>query len=372
MSKTSQNNLPSVAFISPRATSLFYPEIVYAHGGAELQIACLARELARRGMKVTLITADCGQPRDAVRDGLRLLSIPHRPGPGAKLAMQIALLRAGADCYVQRGRGSMTKETAVFCAMRRRPFVYWVANDMDCSAKLGEQYNDARRNRWFLWGLHRADRIVAQHEGQREMLRENEGLDSTVIYNGLPTCEWDDSAPREGHLWIAKCTTLKDPMALLDLAARYPRERFTMISPRDMGEASLDAEADAALRELPNVERLDRIPNEMIGGYYRRAKTLILTSRVEGFPNTILEAFRAGAAVVSLRIDPGAIMQRNDIGRCAGGDFERFACDFGELIERGDLRDGLRRRAFDFTQRELTIARVADRFIEVLKSLGRP
>ena len=59
-------------FLSSYAHLVLDPEAKQTSGGAELQVALLASELAKRGHQVTIIGGDNGQPADRILQGVRL------------------------------------------------------------------------------------------------------------------------------------------------------------------------------------------------------------------------------------------------------------------------------------------------------------
>jgi len=59
-------------FLSSYAHLVLDPEAKQTSGGAELQVALLAAELAKRGHQVTIIGGDDGQPADRTLQGVRL------------------------------------------------------------------------------------------------------------------------------------------------------------------------------------------------------------------------------------------------------------------------------------------------------------
>ncbi|MCE5230833.1 glycosyltransferase family 4 protein [bacterium] len=358
---------PNICLISPFGAPLFY-DVPGGHGGAEVQFAFLARELARRGATVTFIAGDRGQPADDTIDGVRLLSYKARPTLAGRLSLQRAMWRAKAHIYLQQATGSTTKEVAFFTMWARRRFVYWIASDMDCSAELTRIGNGPPRNKWFVWGLHRADLIVAQHEGQRHLLRENEKLESVVIPNGFPPVP-PPTVPREYHLWIGKANSLKRPELLIELARRFPNERFRMICPADVSNPMWMDKVGRELATAPNIERLDRVPFDKMGEELARARTLLITSIIEGFPNTLVQALWQGVPVVSLNVDPGGMIASRGLGVMANDDFEYFSREFGKLIADPKKWSETSARARECAERELSIARMTERFLDAVKGL---
>src|SRR5690348_3340122 len=96
-----------VCFVCSQALPLFDPAAPGAFGGAEVQIAILAKYLASQGfgVDVVVLRQDGAEPR--LLDGVRLIpemDDTSRAGPGRKLRSKLslfnALRRSGADVYV--------------------------------------------------------------------------------------------------------------------------------------------------------------------------------------------------------------------------------------------------------------------------------
>lgn len=68
------NKLIRICFVSPKAYPLFNPGCKGVFGGAEVDLFSLGGELARDPRyKVSLITADYGQPEEETRDDIGII-----------------------------------------------------------------------------------------------------------------------------------------------------------------------------------------------------------------------------------------------------------------------------------------------------------
>jgi glycosyltransferase involved in cell wall biosynthesis len=361
---------PTIAFVIPHGVQLFYPHLMHKQGGAEVQLALLVRELARRGqVRPVVLLGAYGQPAQDEIDGIRLLSFAHRGGLPGRLSLWRALWQSRAHAVVQRGMGSMAANVALYTTLARRSFIYWFASDLDPTPDALQGVRDPLRTRSFEWGLRRATAHIAQHEGQAELLRRHlHSAAAAVIPNGWPA-QPCPAGPRRHHLWIGNATVRKNPEALLEIAAALPDERFLMVMPPEGGEADCAERVRARLTTLSNVECRGRVPFVEMRELYAQAKTLIMTSLAEGFPNTMLQALWSGTPVLSLFVDPGGMLTRNALGLCSQGDVPRlvnemrhYAADEAAWVAAG-------RRAYDYAAAELSVARVAERFLTVLEGL---
>jgi glycosyltransferase involved in cell wall biosynthesis len=297
-------------------------------GGVERQTSLLARWLAARGHRVSLITWNEGQPDGTSIDGVRMLRVcrPQEGAPGLRFfhprwtSLVAAMSRANAAVYYHNCGEDVTGQVALWCRRHDRRFVYSSAAQADCDARL--PLMTTRRERvLYAMGLQRADRIVVQTETQTRMLKDGFGLDSLVI--PMPCPEPDDrpfhmpSAPRTGQapvLWVGRICKVKRPDRFLDLVATCPEIRFELVGPSDDSQYAQHILRRAA--DLPNLRVVGRVARENMAGYYRRALCLCCTSDFEGFPNTFIEAWCLGIPVVSTW-DPDNIIKTAGLGVAA-------------------------------------------------------
>lgn len=330
---------PHVCFVIPHGAQLFFPQVAHRHGGAEVQLALLARELTEAGdFRVTVVMGAFGQPRYAMVDDVQCLAYRYGGAWGA-FDLHCQLLRAAAQVYVQRAMGSTTRQVSAFCHFWGRKFVYWMAADLDARAPLhlgaDAQAAAPTRTQAFERALRRADRIIAQHVRQQRLLREHTGLEAIVIPNGLPPRPLP-TVPRTHHLWVGHCNALKNPLPVLALARALPAEPFLMVVPREGADAAMLAELEAGAAVLPNVELRTRVPFGEMDALFDAARSYLMTSVAEGFPNTVLQACWSGTPTLSLHINLQELLGDDYPLADAGGDVERMAAQLAELIARPD------------------------------------
>lgn len=315
-------------------------------GGVEWQTSMLARWLAANGHRVSLLTWDEGQPDDCVIDGVRVIKICRRDAgiPGVRFfaprwsGLNRALRIADADVYYHNCGEYVTGQVAMWCRRHARGFVYSVASDPDCDARLPEM--KTLRERWlYRYGIRHADSIIVQTENQQRMLRGGFGLASDVIPMPCLGPGPDVSIAREAPgpsprvLWVARIVPLKRLEWLLDIAEAMPRIQFAVVGPPDP-ETDYTRSVEQRARALPNVTLHGRVDRGRMPEFYRNASLLICTSVFEGFPNTFLEAFSQATPVVST-VDPDGVIRRFGLGGVAGTVSELIA-SISSLLEGAD------------------------------------
>ena len=305
---------PHVCFVAPTAWPVLSRSTeIPVVGGAEVQQCFIARALAHRGYRVSMICHDYGQPDRSVIDGITVHRA-HRPDEGLPVlrfvhprmtAMWHALKRVGADVYYQRTSDVLTTIVAMFCRVHDKRSVYAAASDMDF-APGREEIGLGRDRLIFRFGLRRMDRIVVQNPAQQRECRRVYGRESTLI----PSCYMppdDARADRGGYvLWVARMGASKRPELALEIARRLPQHRFVIVGgPGDGGEAHYRS-IERAAAALPNVRLAGFVPYAEVDRYFDGARLLLNTSEFEGFPNTFLQGWARGIPNVAF-VDTASI-----------------------------------------------------------------
>jgi glycosyltransferase involved in cell wall biosynthesis len=288
-------------------------------GGESVQQTLLARALARRGHDVSMVTVDYGQPDGAVWDGIRVYKA-YRPAAGLPLLRFVhprwsglwsALARADAQLYYTSCAGMQVGLLALYCARHRRGFVFRCASDADCDpAQLLVRF---ARDRWLYgYGLRRAHAILAQSAAQAQALRRNFGLASRIaamlVEPAPPERERDVDV-----LWVGNIRRVKRPDRVLELAAQLPETRIHMVGGPLPGEERLYEDIRREAAGCSNLTFHGRLSYRDANALYARARLLISTSDLEGFPNAYLQAWIRGVPVVSY-LDPDAVIGREGLG----------------------------------------------------------
>jgi glycosyltransferase involved in cell wall biosynthesis len=345
-------------------------------GGETVQHVLLARAWRDLGHEVSIIVFDDGQGERRVVDGITVIAAHKRTAgiPGLRFfhprasGLFAALLAADAEIYYQSPAGAFTGITAWFCRMTGRKFIFRVASDSDCE-KEHARLEFWRDRRLFDYGLHRADLVAVQTEYQARTLKENHGLDSAVI-NMLVEAPRRVATPVPKDidvLWVGNLRALKRPELALELARQLPHVNFTLAGgplPSASSRTYFD-DVKAAAARLPNVSMPGAVRYTESGAWFDRARILLNTSSVEGFPNTFLQAWIRGIPVVSY-FDPDGLIHRLQLGAVSKSIDDMREAIRG-LLEVTTYRENIGRRARDFVAREFTGA-AASRYFELIEA----
>ncbi len=308
---------PAVCFVAPYAWPVLSRDpLIKIAGGAEVQQSILARQLQRRGYRVSMVCLDFGQPARAEVDGITVhKAFRHEAGiPVLRFlhprltSLWRAMADADADIYYQRSADMLTGVVAEFCRRRGRRSIFAGASDNDFER--GRQQIRFGRDRWlYERGLERVDRIVVQNPHQLEACRAQYGREAVLI----PSCYElpADARPGRGDvvLWVATVHEYKRPEMVLELARRLPQRRFVMIGGVSTRGTRLTPGYYEGIRDaaaaLPNVEFKGFLPLAEVEPWFDRARVLLNTSVYEGVPNTFMQAWARGVPTVAT-VDIGA------------------------------------------------------------------
>lgn len=308
-----------ICFVAPAG----YPVLaadrsVHFVGGSEVQQSFIAPELARRGYDVSMISMDYGQPEGDRVNGVRLLKM-HAPDAGLPVlrffhprltSLWSAMHRAEADFYYQMNAGPLTGFVARFARSKGRRMIYVAASDADFDPML-PFIRHKRDKAIYRYGVRNAHHVVAQSDRQVRMCQQAFGRDSTRINS----CYHYKGAPGEQGgpiIWVATVKPLKRPELFLDLAQRLPQYNFRMIGGAAAGASHFES-LQCRAKLLTNIEMTGFVPYADVDAYFDRASLLINTSKIEGFPNTFMQAWSRGIPTVSF-FDAGARLNGMEVG----------------------------------------------------------
>ncbi len=344
-------------------------------GGVERQTTMLAKWLARRDHEVTLLTWDEGQASELEIDGVLVMKICRRGDglPGLRFvyprwtSLMRAMRRANADVYYQNCGDYVTGQVALWCRLRRRPFVYAVASEPDCDPRL-PKLPSLRERLLYRYGLTHADRVIVQTHRQRSMLRDSFRLGAHVIPMpcpgpvDLPPIDRPTGQPRV--VWIGRFSHVKRLEVMLDVAAEAPEINFEVAgTPEAKDDYSRGLFERVAT--LPNVTLRGAIGRHQMSDFYRGAVALLCTSEYEGFPNTFLEAWSLGVPVVST-VEPDALLSAGRLG-LVGRSPKELAAALRRLAADGELWTGTSTRCLAYYRDNHTVERSMPQFERMLQ-----
>jgi glycosyltransferase involved in cell wall biosynthesis len=317
---------PSICFVGLSNLAVLAPQIDSSGAAGEpVQHTLLATALARRGHRVSMVVADHGQLDGAIWDGVQTFKAFAR-GAGLPVlrfvhprwtGLNAALSRADADVYYTSCAGGVVGQLAMFCARHGKRLVFRAASDADCMPdaliSLGRWH---WRDKWlYEHGLRRAAAVLVQTSRQQDLMLRNYGVDSSVaglaIQPGRSERAFGDRDI--DALWVSNLRPVKRPDVLLEVADSLPQLAFHMVGGTVPGVVPFFETIKTQATSRSNVTFHGAVPFSDTAAFYSRARVLVNTSDVEGFPNTYLQAWASGTPVVAF-FDPDRVIAREGLG----------------------------------------------------------
>ena len=259
-----------------------------------------------------------------------LRRFPGLRGAVAQGDLILRLSRMRADVVIQSCAGLETVSAAIAARLSRATFVFWISSIIDVNGKLERDLGRVL-GPLYAWSLRRAAHVICQTQEQVQLVERRVGLPSTVVPSMPPPIRshLNPDLDRTHVLWIGHWTTIKGPERFVELARRFPQLPFEMLV------SSRPAELPA---DLPrNLSLHYGLGPAQVAAHLSRARVLVNTSRSEGFPNTFLEAAMAGTPILSLSANPDDILEKHELGFCAGGDQKLLAIYLKRLLANEKL-----------------------------------
>ncbi len=295
-------------------------------GGAELQVALLARQLAHAGHDVVLAGGDSGQPDRVTLQGVKTRN-------AGKFHTGNLLEMLGSIPRVVRVLRDERPDWVVVQGWTAWLFVLWVLRRflgyrLDFTCALDSEINGAYRRENPVFGT--LFEFAVRHCDARHAITRDQmdcfarrGMDSTLYrYLVFPRTRPLTAEKRVDFLWVSRCQPVKRPHLFVELARALPGASFEMICPPE--NRTLWEEVARAAAFCPNLQLIESVPYHKIQEHYDRARIFVNTSEWEGWPNSFIQAGLGETAILSLTVNPDGIIGRFQMGFHAGGDSEKF------------------------------------------------
>jgi glycosyltransferase involved in cell wall biosynthesis len=318
-----------------RVAQRTYPAVT---GGGAYHVHAMSRDQAAMGHDVTVLTV--GERSSESRDRYEVV---RRPATAELLGNEIS---AGVARYLHRNADE-------FDVVHAHSHLYFSTNLAAFARRLGgpplaitnhglysqtapEAVFDAYLRTLGRWTFDQSDVVFCYTEEDRERLREV-GISSPVevVPNGIDTSRFTPEGPVSerlpdgspivlfvGRLVEGKCP--EDAVGALDrLRETHPDMRLVICGEGPLRGDVEQAVADRGLDEA--VTFLGHVPYDEMPAVYRGADALVLPSRAEGLPRTVLESLASGAPVVVSDLQQVAPMVEGVGQTVPVGDVEGFA-----------------------------------------------
>ena len=369
-----------ICIVSGGAYSLFNSSVKFRTGGAEKQLYYIGRELAKfDNVEVSFGVGDYGQGDVEDYDGIKVfkaIPISGSKNPFRKIIDGFYFLKVlrkiNADVYISETVNISHFLNIIHCRLHRKKFLYMLAHDCEVSYKGNRDFFDPLTALLMEFTYKFADFITFQSEDQRALFQMNRKVKNHDIIKNIFIFKNDDNTVKDyngGFLWVGRCERWKRPELYLDLAERFPDETFTMICPKTDWKYEFWEEIKARALRISNVKFYDFVNNHEIHKFYREAKIFLITSDIEGFSNTMMEAMSERCPVLSLNVNPDNIIGRYNLGICADGDNERYAAEIDILRKDAAKCREYGNNGYEYLKSEHEAVSITAKLFEIVKGV---
>lgn len=323
-----------VYFVSFKSYPLFNKDITASFGGAEVQMYQLGKKLSEDdNFQVNFIVSDFGQSAVEYRENIKLLSNFFQNSRykkkhyesffrmivrkwrkwWSKLVFVIRILWFKPDIVVFSILDPVFGKLRFWTRLIGVNLVYVVSSTTECSVDGQQKILNDKQIRLFQYGLKNSDLIIAVTSDQQKMLKDNFGLDSVKLSLLFDVDNIQDKNYDGFILWVGRCVVDKRPDYFVELARRFPREKFMMIALPTASQKKFFEKIKQDCAGISNLEFKEFIPFYKIDEYFKRAKLFVITSVFEGFGGVIVQAAKNKTPTISF-VNPDNIFSDYDLG----------------------------------------------------------
>jgi len=325
-----------------RVAQTVYPDV---KGGGAYHVHAMSRDQAEMGHDVTVLTVrtDPELPDVEERDGYTVVRYdPSVSLLGNDISAGLAQFLADSDEYDVIHAHSHLYFSTNLAAMKRRlgniPLA--ITNHGLYSQNAPEWVFDLYLRTVGRWTFNQADVVFCYTEEDEDRVREF-GVDSRieVVHNGIDTDRFRPEGPESDRidhdgpvvLFVGRLVEGKHPSDAVAAVSQLAETRNVKLYVA--GEGPLRSELDGE-----HVELLGHLPYGEMPVVYRAADALVLPSRAEGLPRTVLEAMASGVAVVVSDLEQVVPVVGDGGETVPVGDIERFSVGLERVLD-GEVSD---------------------------------
>ncbi|MCK6542683.1 glycosyltransferase [bacterium] len=308
-------------------------------GGVEIQTYLLATHLSKLGWKVDFVseTYDVSKIGSSeIFDGVTIHWVSkknHFSFWRRDIQKLVRLIKP--DYIYQRGRSRFTSSPIGIKATKKlkAKLIYHCAEDNDFVRNFNfRQVHQSEKplfkkiilgfeallsDYYFHRTIQQSHLIIAQTESQKLQFKCFFNKDATIIRSAheLPSETREKSNPPM-IFWIANTGKRKQPEKFIELAMLLKDTPYRFVMAGPIPDKTYEKEIMKMLSETPNIEYVGPISWDESNRYFAMATYFVNTTLAgrEGFPNTYIQAWMRGTAVLTLHCDPDGLIEKHEIG----------------------------------------------------------
>ncbi len=284
-------------------------------GGVEIASLNLARELAKRGHEVHVITTGDKERRGQQEEDFHIHCIQHAIVPTASplgaisYSIKALIKMKGINPDIVHAQRFYREGLSAFLAKKflKKPYCIWCRGaDIYLPWTLKNV-----ASRLF---LKRANAVIALTQDMKKRIKEICDIDASVIPNGIDLEKFKGLPHRNTSklatngqktiLFVGRLHPIKGVAYLIEamktIVNKNPKARLLLVG--DGGERQNLQNLVKKLDLTKYVDFIGKVGNEKVLEYMATSDVLVLPSLSEGFPVTMLEAMACGLPIVATKI----------------------------------------------------------------------
>jgi glycosyltransferase involved in cell wall biosynthesis len=359
-----------------RVAPYIYPD---TKGGGAYHVFALSRDQAAMGHDVTVLTVceDESLPKVEETDGFTILRVsPGLTLFGNDISSAVARYLWGVnseDFDVIHAHSHLYFSTNLAALKRRLGDISLaITNHGLYSQSAPKQVFDIYLKTLGRWTFNQANIVFCYTDEDRRRVRElGVNSDIAVVPNGIDTSRFtpdgseSDLIDHDGLviLFVGRLVEGKCPQDAIEAVAEIPTELDAKLYV--VGDGPMREELGALGRNA--VKFLGHVPYDEMPAVYRAGDVLILPSRAEGLPRTVLEAFASGVPVVSSHLEHTASVVQKGGETVPVGDITAYSSALNRVLnDRDQLGKQGREAAVEKFRWESTVEETTQR-LELLR-----
>ncbi len=368
-------NKKKICFVQPRAYYLFNQETDAGKdkvGGAQTQTYFFSTGLAERNnYDVHFLVADFGQKDFEIRNNVKIWKSFKFNNNTLKKSIDLfhTLNKINADIYIFRSADLGVAITSFYTKfILKKKLFYMLASDVETSFKQSRQMSGLLSALSMSFVYKFADIISVQSGTQYNLfIKHHKRKPTAIIKNIIHQQKQNETINKSYILWVGRLEKIKNPELFIELAKKYPAEKFVMIAPIVLDDKDYGENIKNSALKIENLEYINYVRPSEIYKFYQRAKLYIVTSHFEGFSNTMAEAMANACPVLSFNVNPDKIFTQYQTGYCAMGSKQLFFRQFEELLNNKNISGKFRKNAIEYIKKNHDKEAIINTFIKLLR-----
>jgi Glycosyltransferase len=356
-----------IVIVAPNIAPLLYAAQFGGAGGAERQLALIAKGLSDKGYEIVFIckeyTGNANLKTDA---GWRTRFNAFRYFGGNKAYLftdgrQLVhlLKKEKPDFIMMRAGGALLMAPLLlYKLLYGGKLINFVQIDREVGpVSVNYKGREKLRARLYQWMLRKADIIFCQSQLQKQLVAKYIKRDAVQIDNICGNIWMNNETVAVGEFdvfWAGNTTFQKRFDRVVKLAEMLPDIHFKI--------AMNGCTEKPALVNHHNIDFLGQVSPVQIESYFKSCRLFLNTSVAEGFPNTFLQAWYYGKPVVTAGIDPDGVITQESIGEVINvngdDDMSSVASVIKGLLSNQERYQQISENARSFVQKNRSIEEV--------------